>query len=61
MVNEQLSDMLGGLRSSSTSSMAAFAAMEEKVVALEAEAEGAAMVCFAPLPLECVGQGPKVW
>lgn len=44
MVNEQLSGMLGGLRSSTNSSLAAFAAMEEKVMALEAEAEGAAMV-----------------
>ena len=44
MVNEQLSGMLSGLRSSTDSSMAAFAKMEEKVMALEAEAEGAAMV-----------------
>lgn len=44
MVNEQLGGMLSGLRSSTNSSLAAFAAMEEKVMALEAEAEGAAMV-----------------
>ncbi len=43
MVNEQLGGMLSGLRSSTDSSMAAFAKMEEKVMALEAEAEGAAM------------------
>ena len=47
MVNEQLSGMLSGLRSSTDSSMAAFAKMEEKVMALEAEAEGAAMVSTA--------------
>lgn len=44
MVNEQLGGMLSGLRSSTNSSLAAFAAMEEKVMALEAEAEGAAMM-----------------
>ena len=47
MVNEQLGGMLSGLRSSTDSSMAAFAKMEEKVMALEAEAEGAAMVRVA--------------
>ena len=51
MVNEQLSGMLSGLRSSTDSSMAAFAKMEEKVMALEAEAEGAAMVRLLPLLL----------
>ena len=49
MVNEQLSGMLSGLRNSTDSSMAAFAKMEEKVMALEAEAEGAAMVRAALL------------
>lgn len=56
MVNEQLSGMLGGLRSSTNSSLAAFAAMEEKVMSLEAEAEGAAMVRASGLVtfLECL-------
>ena len=39
MVNEQLGGLLSGLRSSTNSSLAAFAAMEEKVMALEAESE----------------------
>ena len=48
MVNEQMGGLLSGLRSSTNSSLAAFAAMEEKVMALEAEAEGATMVRYTP-------------
>lgn len=50
MVNEQLGGLLSGLRSSTNSSLAAFAAMEEKVMALEAEAEGATMVRYTLHP-----------
>lgn len=41
MLNEEISSLIGGLRSSSNSSLAAFARMEQKVEALEAEAEAA--------------------
>ena len=41
MLNEEISSLVGGLRSSSNSSLAAFARMEQKVEALEAEAEAA--------------------
>ena len=58
MVNEQLSGMLSGLRSSTDSSLAAFAAMEEKVMVLEAEAEGAAMVRSAIQYSYCAGVQP---
>lgn len=41
MLNEEISGLVGGLRSSSNSSVAAFARMEQKVEQLEAEAESA--------------------
>ena len=41
MLNEEISSLVGGLRSSSNSSLSAFARMEQKVEALEAEAEAA--------------------
>ena len=39
MLNEEISSLVGGLRSSSDTSLSAFARMEQKVEALEAEAE----------------------
>lgn len=41
MLNEEISSLVGGLRSSSNSSLSAFARMEQKVEALEAEADAA--------------------
>ena len=41
MLNDEINSLVGGLRSSSNSSVAAFARMEAKVEALEAEAEAA--------------------
>lgn len=39
MLNEEVAGLVSGLRSSSNSSLAAFSRMEERVLALEAEAE----------------------
>ena len=39
MLNEEISSLVGGLRSSSDTSLSAFARMEQRVEALEAEAE----------------------
>ena len=41
MLNEEISSLVGGLSSSSNSSLSAFSRMEQKVEALEAEAEAA--------------------
>ena len=41
MLNEEIGALVGGLRSSSNSSVAAFSRMEARVEALEAEAEAA--------------------
>lgn len=41
MLNEEIAGLVGGLRSSSNSSVAAFARMEQKVEQLEAEAAAA--------------------
>ncbi|KAK9917357.1 hypothetical protein WJX75_003500 [Coccomyxa subellipsoidea] len=46
MLNEEISGLVGGLRSSSNSSVAAFARMEQKVEQLEAEAESAGQLGF---------------
>ena len=39
MLNEEIASLVGGLRSSSDTSLSAFARMEQRVEALEAEAE----------------------
>ena len=39
MLNEEISSLVGGLRSSSDTSLSAFARMEQRVEALEAEAD----------------------
>lgn len=53
MLNEEISSLVGGLRSSSNSSLSAFARMEQKVEALEAEADAAGQMgvrpCCTPL------------
>ena len=41
MLNDEINSLVGGLRSSSNSSVAAFARVEAKVEALEAEADAA--------------------
>lgn len=48
MLNEEISSLVGGLRSSSDSSLSAFARMEQKVEALEAEAEAAGQMGVSP-------------
>jgi hypothetical protein len=50
MLNEEISSLVGGLRSSSNSSLSAFARMEQKVEALEAEAEAAGQLGVRPVP-----------
>ena len=49
MLNEEISSLVGGLRSSSNSSLSAFARMEQKVEALEAEAEAAGQLGVRPV------------
>ena len=44
MLNEEIAGLVGGLRSTSGSSLAAFSRMEEKVLALEAEAEASSQL-----------------
>ncbi len=51
MLNEEISGLVGGLRSSSNSSVAAFARMEQKVEQLEAEAESAGQLGVRKHPL----------
>ena len=51
MLNEEITSLIGGLRSSSNSSLAAFARMEQKVEALEAEAEAAGQLGVRALRL----------
>ena len=51
MLNEEISGLVGGLRSSSNSSVAAFARMEQKVEQLEAEAESAGQLGVRKYPL----------
>ncbi|CAL8465047.1 g4582 [Coccomyxa elongata] len=46
MLNEEIAGLVGGLRSSSNSSVAAFARMEQKVEQLEAEADAAGQLGF---------------
>ncbi len=48
MLNEEISSLVGGLRSSSNSSLSAFARMEQKVEALEAEADAAGQMGVSP-------------
>ena len=48
MLNEEISSLVGGLRSSSNSSLSAFARMEQKIEALEAEAEAAGQMGVRP-------------
>ena len=49
MLNEEISSLVGGLRSSSNTSLSAFARMEQKVEALEAEAEVAGQLGVSEL------------
>ena len=44
MLNEEIAGLVGGLRSTSGSSLAAFSRMEERVLALEAEAEASSQL-----------------
>ena len=44
MLNEEISGLVSGLRSTSGSSLAAFSRMEERVLALEAEAEASSQL-----------------
>ena len=53
MLNEEISSLVGGLMSSSNSSLSAFARMEQKVEALEAEAEAAGQLEVRPVPTTC--------
>ena len=48
MLNEEISSLVGGLSSSSNSSLSAFARMEQKVEALEAEADAAGQMGVSP-------------
>ena len=57
MLNDEIAGLVGGLRSSSNSSVAAFARMEQKVEQLEAEAESAGQlgVCnLLPITRLCI-------
>ena len=55
MLNEEISSLVGGLSSSSNSSLSAFARMEQKVEALEAEADAAGQMGVSPL-VQCLAR-----
>ena len=58
MLNEEISSLVGGLRSSSDTGLSAFARMEQKVQALEAEAEAAGQIGVNELvSAECPASG----
>ena len=60
MLNEEIGALVGGLRSSSDSSLQAFARMEERVLALEAEADASSQLVWPLLPPSGVFFGSRL-